>query len=165
VIELGVVYETWNESACHAVEALFSAKRRNSQIKLIDLRDEFDEFLDNMYSSPGGSEHAVAMWASIGADALELAEKSGNDISMVHLLLTLVRKQTDYGPENIRRFGRQGLMVRMHDKIARLENLLGSGRNPKNESIADTYLDIAGYSAIGIMWETRSFLLPLDTTS
>jgi hypothetical protein len=51
-------------------------------------------------------------------------------------------------------------MVRCHDKVARLENLLAAGREPRNESIHDTYMDLAGYSAIGIMWERNEFLLP-----
>jgi len=104
------------------------------------------------------------MWMSIGADALEIGREKGFWIWRLELLKTLISKQSDYGPENIRRFGRQGLMVRMHDKIARLENLFEQQRAPKNETIRDTYMDIAGYSAIGIMWETRSFLLPLDST-
>jgi hypothetical protein len=53
-------------------------------------------------------------------------------------------------------------MVRLHDKVARLENLTSSGKSPNNESIEDTFLDIIGYCAIGIMWEQRNFLLPLD---
>jgi hypothetical protein len=75
---------------------------------------------------------------------------------------TLIRKQTDYGPENIRRFGLDGLLVRCHDKIARLKNLhLFRDGESANESVTDTYLDIIGYSAIGMMWERGWFLLPL----
>ena len=40
------------------------------------------------------------------------------------LVALLARKQHDYGPENILRFGNRGLLVRLHDKVARLENLL-----------------------------------------
>ena len=84
---------------------------------------------------------------------------------MAEVTDVLVKKQRDYGPENIRRFGRQGILIRMHDKIARLENLLATGATPNNESIADTFLDIIGYSAIGIMWESGTFLLPLRKTA
>jgi hypothetical protein len=55
-------------------------------------------------------------------------------------------------------------MVRMHDKVARLENLLLSndgGGKPQNESIQDNLLDVVGYAAIGIMWESMTFLMPL----
>jgi len=79
-----------------------------------------------------------------------------------HILATLCRKQNDYGHENIARFGRLGLLVRVHDKIARLHNLLAKGGVPQNESIEDTYVDIVGYSAIGIMVERGWFGLQLS---
>jgi hypothetical protein len=74
---------------------------------------------------------------------------------------TLIRKQHDYGHHNISRFGRHGLLVRVHDKIARLKNLMLQSAAPNNESISDTYTDIVGYSAIGIMWERGWFNLEL----
>lgn len=82
-------------------------------------------------------------------------------MSHAQILETLIRKQFDYGHHNISRFGRYGLIVRVHDKIARLNNLVTRGDNPKNESILDTYTDIVGYSAIGIMWERGWFELEL----
>lgn len=75
---------------------------------------------------------------------------------------TLVRKQSDYGHHNIARFGRRGLVVRTHDKIARLKNLhLTRHGKAANEALVDTYTDIVGYSAIGMMWERGWFLLDL----
>ena len=47
--------------------------------------------------------------------------------------------------------------MRLHDKVARLENLLDSGRLPENEAVEDTYLDIVGYSTIGLMLLDGSF--------
>ena len=79
-----------------------------------------------------------------------------------YILATLCRKQNDYGHENISRFGRLGLLVRVHDKIARLNNLLARGGAPENESIEDTYVDIVGYSAIGMMVERGWFGLQLS---
>lgn len=67
---------------------------------------------------------------------------------------TVIRKQRDYGPNNIRKspFGEHiGLVVRLYDKLSRLANLTSSGKAPENESIRDTYLDIAGYGIIGLM--------------
>lgn len=75
---------------------------------------------------------------------------------------TLIRKQSDYGHHNISRFGRRGIVVRCHDKVARLKNLhLVRAGVASNESIVDTYIDIIGYSAIGMMWERGWFLLDL----
>jgi hypothetical protein len=88
-----------------------------------------------------------------------------NDAGVLELIdqisSILVRKQRDYGHTNIARFGRAGLLVRCHDKVARLENLLGAGRAPENETVADNFIDVIGYAAIGIMWENDWFLLPL----
>jgi hypothetical protein len=67
---------------------------------------------------------------------------------------TVIKKQKDYGPNNIRRspYGaQQGLVVRLYDKIARLANLTRLGKTPENESLRDTYIDIAGYAIIGLM--------------
>jgi len=77
---------------------------------------------------------------------------------------TLAEKQHDYGHDNIARFGRQGLLVRVHDKIARLKNLsINSSGEARNEPIADTYMDIIGYCAIGMMWERDWFMLKLSS--
>jgi hypothetical protein len=153
--------ETWNQAAAIAVTNIFSQVRTNPKITLNDLRTELETFITNLYDAPAGYERACVHWSNIGANSIELAHKRSQQLTVVEVTETLIRKQRDYGPENIRRFGRQGLMVRMHDKIARQENLTATGHTPSNESIADTYLDIVGYSAIGIMWERREFLLPL----
>ena len=61
-------------------------------------------------------------------------------------------KQKDYGPGNISRFGAKGLSVRLFDKVERLANLLmDSNKTPKNESLEDTFKDIANYGLIGLM--------------
>ena len=64
----------------------------------------------------------------------------------------LDEKQKDYGPKNISRFGVRGLSVRLYDKIERLANLLmDREESPKNESLEDTFKDIANYGIIGLM--------------
>jgi hypothetical protein len=44
-----------------------------------------------------------------------------------------------------------GLRVRMHDKIARINNLLDKNVDPQNESLRDSFIDLLNYSAIAIM--------------
>lgn len=61
----------------------------------------------------------------------------------------LDRKQRDYSSSNISEFGEYGVMVRQFDKISRLKNLLRNVAEPNNESIEDTWLDIANYGLIG----------------
>ena len=79
---------------------------------------------------------------------------------------TVIRKQHDYGPNNIAKFGLHGLVIRIHDKIARLENLTSEKRLGEslvsNESVFDTCLDIIGYSVVAIMWLYGIFLTPME---
>lgn len=68
--------------------------------------------------------------------------------------LLLVKKQIDYGPTNISRAPggpMNGLQVRMHDKIARINNLLSKDITPENESLRDSFIDLLNYSAIALM--------------
>lgn len=66
----------------------------------------------------------------------------------------LYRKHMDYGPRNIADAPGgplMGLAVRIHDKVARLSNLLATGNDPEFESLYDTLLDIRNYGQIGMM--------------
>lgn len=155
-------YSTWNESSKDAVSTIFELARPGAKPSLKGIRDSLDYFISDLWPAPAGYEKAAASFANLGADALEHARAIGLDFVSADIHKILVRKQKDYGPENIRRFGRQGLMVRLHDKVARLENLTNLGTQPENESVQDTFIDIIGYCAIGIMWERREFLLPLE---
>lgn len=153
--------ETWDEAAEEAINIIFSLVLPTGNIDIQILREELDDFIGSLYDRRGGDVQAKVQFANLGADAIQVAKKNGIELTEEECVRILIKKQKDYGPENIRRFGRQGLMVRIHDKIARLENLYNSGREPENETIYDTYLDIVNYTAIGIMWESNRFLLPL----
>jgi hypothetical protein len=66
----------------------------------------------------------------------------------------LVKKQSDYGPLNIARApggALNGLRVRMHDKMSRINHLIDSGATPENESLRDSFLDLANYAIIAMM--------------
>ena len=58
------------------------------------------------------------------------------------------KKQHDYGPGNISKFGVHGVLVRTNDKLERLINLSKNDRNPENESIEDTWQDLSVYGVI-----------------
>jgi hypothetical protein len=76
---------------------------------------------------------------------------------------TLLSKHEDYGPKNITDApggALNGIRVRMHDKTARLNNLIDNNKEPKHESIRDTLVDIANYATIALMvidgvWDTE----------
>lgn len=61
------------------------------------------------------------------------------------------KKQADYGPGNIAKFGEVGLLVRMNDKFERLTNLFVNRKNANNEAIEDTLRDIANYAVIWLL--------------
>lgn len=66
----------------------------------------------------------------------------------------LVKKHDDYGPSNISDAPGgplNGLSVRLHDKVARLNNLLSSNKEPRNESVQDTFIDILNYALIALL--------------
>ena len=72
----------------------------------------------------------------------------------------LIKKQSDYGPNNIRNAPGgplNGLQVRLYDKMSRLVNLIESGVKPENESLRDTFVDIANYGVIGVMILDNTF--------
>jgi hypothetical protein len=66
----------------------------------------------------------------------------------------LLSKHKDYGPTNIANApggALNGLRVRIHDKIARINHLIDSGKDPQHESLRDSFIDLLNYSAIAIM--------------
>ena len=70
---------------------------------------------------------------------------------LVDLLLS---KHKDYGPKNISDApggALNGLRVRMHDKLARINNLYGSALQPEHESLEDSFKDMANYAIIGLL--------------
>ena len=63
----------------------------------------------------------------------------------------LLRKHRDYGPKNISLSpggALNGLRVRMHDKLARINHLIDSGSEPENESLIDSFIDLGNYALI-----------------
>jgi hypothetical protein len=153
---------TWDAAAARVVKIIFqilNAEYVDISINLQDIRRMYDEVWAMLSTSPEFSGEAA--FFNVGAAAVRAAGAAGVQINEENLVETLIRKQNDYGPENIARFGRDGILVRLHDKIARLENLTAKGEPPMNESVSDNYLDVIGYCTVGVMWESGEFLLPL----
>ena len=62
------------------------------------------------------------------------------------LMQLLLSKHNDYGPKNIADApggALNGLRVRMHDKLARINNLVDDNKNPEHESLEDSFKDMA----------------------
>lgn len=82
------------------------------------------------------------------------AFKADVEAIMKELADLLISKHEDYGPKNISDSPGgpiNGLLVRMHDKMARLKNLQYNNVNARHEPIEDSYKDLANYAVIALM--------------
>ena len=83
------------------------------------------------------------------------------------MLYLFCEKQLDYGPTNIGmgkskdktnedvRLSLMGLGTRLNDKISRFLNLTMNCKEPKNESIDDTLIDIANYAVMALIVRSK----------
>lgn len=87
-------------------------------------------------------------------EALDLKAKECREL--------MLSKQRDYGSDNISAWGIIGVAVRANDKVARAKNLLTKHRQPSNESLRDTFMDLANYGLIGLMILDEVWGLPME---
>jgi hypothetical protein len=79
------------------------------------------------------------------------------DVRIIYdeLMSILLKKHKDYGPRNIADAPGgpiNGLRVRIHDKVARINNLIDTGSNqPEYESMEDSFKDLANYAIIALL--------------
>ena len=109
---------------------------------LRDIRDQ-DRLRQRNHSDKTATDQGISQ--EFIDTVRQLLDEAGN---------LLLRKQMDYGPTNISKApggALNGLRVRMHDKIARINNLIDKGVDPQNESLRDSFIDLLNYSAIAIM--------------
>lgn len=95
---------------------------------------------------------ADALEEAYQAEFNEFADKVDDYFDTQALLL--LQKHRDYGPTNISRSPGgplNGLRVRIHDKVARINHLIDSGKEPDNESLRDSFMDLANYAVIALM--------------
>jgi hypothetical protein len=80
-----------------------------------------------------------------------------DDVRIVYdeLMSILLKKHKDYGPRNIADAPGgpiNGLRVRIHDKVARINNLIDTGSDqPEYESMEDSFKDLANYAIIALL--------------
>lgn len=84
------------------------------------------------------------------------APEFSDEVRIVYdeLMTLMLSKHKDYGPSNIANApggALNGLRVRMHDKLARINNLVDTSKNPEHESLEDSFKDMANYAIIGLL--------------
>lgn len=90
----------------------------------------------------------------LNMDPIKIAELSEQ------LSTTLIQKNHDYGnsyEKTVNEYGDMIIPLRIDDKVNRLKTLLsGTDSQVRDESVADTLLDIAGYALLGAeLWNRR----------
>lgn len=135
------------------------------------LNDQIVDLVENYFDRPLYNRNVMESkftWIArnvLGGWCHETDDTIDNHVA--YTLRTLAQKQHDYGHDNIdggpgKGFGVRGILVRMSDKKARLDNLYRRGvRNALFETIEDTWLDLFGYSIIALMLLNNTFRLPL----
>lgn len=104
---------------------------------------------DGIQSYPNGLSPAI----KFESDVREVMRELGD---------LLISKHRDYGPRNISQSPGgplNGLRVRMHDKTARINNLVDKGLTAENEPLEDSFKDLANYGVIALLvlrgkWDT-----------
>ena len=150
------------------LDAMFSETENLRNI--IDYYIKSDLYLEKIHctkdATDGSRDEHVYLWSVFASNAIKALKKyyPEKPARLVEVVITVINKQKDYGHHNIAMFGITGLVIRLHDKIARAENLLKK-ENMENavagESLYDTFIDIIGYSIIAMMWLDNTFMLEL----
>lgn len=78
-------------------------------------------------------------------------------LELEELLKTFLKKHKDYGKGNILEIEELGIAFRVAEKVSRLKNLLLKNESPTNESIEDSWTDIAVYAVIAKLYRKGLF--------
>jgi hypothetical protein len=78
------------------------------------------------------------------------------DLVVAQIRELFLKKQGDYGPNNISMGGdlelaKIAIVIRINDKVQRLLNLLKSDATPNNEPIEDSFMDLANYGIMAMI--------------
>lgn len=145
-------FETWQEAAADQAFNVLYVKAHPSLM---------DWDLEQAHRVCDGSQNLNG-FAVLGHVAVA---RSPYAFTIDEVVDTLTRKQRDYGPLNILKFGTHGLVVRTWDKIARIQNLATRDNVALNEPLRDSWLDLICYCVIGLMLVSEQFELPLGDES
>jgi hypothetical protein len=66
----------------------------------------------------------------------------------------LIRKNRDYDDSFSKQFAKYGVLsglIRLDDKMSRLDNLVNGAKDTVGESVEDTLLDAAGYAVLTLV--------------
>ena len=161
-----MAFNTWEEAAAGTLGTLEWEARTAAGIKELEPVEKFISAwvlrLQNGSDYANDLQQVVELIQYAGIHALKKFPDMGVQYSSNGMLDLLIRKQTDYGHDNINNFGVVGIAIRVCDKIARIRNMTSKGITGTAEPLQDAYADLVGYAVIATMYHHGSFQLPLQ---
>lgn len=125
--------------------------------KLIDILNEVNSSLrnDTINSKINSVIYALKQLGAV-------PNISGNVMKFMDITTNMAKtyaaKNHDYGnsfEQSLDKFGLVASIVRMGDKMNRIESLSKKEAEVKDESIKDTLLDLANYAIMTVMWLSK----------
>lgn len=123
--------------------------------------EELKDMLRDSYVNFTGDPRPLGDIATLKPEIVEIIQRTHSSEfeeavqqKFQHAKSVLLQKHKDYGPKNIALApggAINGLRVRMWDKMARINHLMETGADPQNESLKDSFLDLANYAIIAMM--------------
>lgn len=104
---------------------------------------------DNVPHDFGSSPHQEIILKALNADFVGNVKSTFTELQDL-----LLSKHRDYGAKNISHSpggALNGLRVRIHDKQARINNLIDNNLNPEHEALEDSFKDMANYAIIALL--------------
>jgi hypothetical protein len=156
-----MVEDSWEDYALFGLREIERDAQSQEVIEddLIGLIVNSMELARSVHSMP--TTVIVALGESARMAARWLMENDHWDVDGIHNLL--VERQRKYGHKNILTFGVAGLLVRMSDKVARIENMLVHGQTDFQDDLwLDAFIDLVGYGVILSMLMQETFTTELS---
>lgn len=153
------MYSTWNEAARSAAMSICPSGSNNDTVALGTINRKINELRTMVRTLTIDEATITAKMRTIGFCAATILSNAGA-WSVDEMVDLLVRKQNDYGHDNINSFGLIGVVVRTSDKVARYNNL--AGKAALAEPRVDALVDLVGYAVIAVMLEDGTFNLQLE---
>lgn len=149
---------TWEQAASHAILHLRMVAATNLIAPINQSRiEQGKKIMWSRASMKTKQEKIGDLLIDLAADAYDyLKNTSPSTLDVVHT--TLVDRHHKYGPNNIREFEQIGLLVRMSDKLARLDH---NREDFADDTYLDAYIDLIGDGAIAVMLKHGTFYLPI----
>lgn len=116
--------------------------------------------LGKRFRKEPGWENVATIEYKVNSVESAIKQVSDNNAELFHKIITdleqtYLAKNKDYGnsfEESLNEFGEVAGIVRIGDKFNRAKNLSKNKANVTDESKIDTYLDMANYNIMQVMW-------------